>query len=54
MKFRKETDSMGTINVADDKYWVPQQKIKKIFRYWKNISKQNFNKCNCCNKTCCR
>ena len=21
MKFRKETDSMGTINVADDKYW---------------------------------
>ena len=32
MKFRKETDSMGTINVADDKYWgASTERSKKYF-----------------------
>ena len=32
MKFRKETDSMGTINVADDKYWgAATERSKKYF-----------------------
>ena len=32
MKFRKEKDSMGTINVADDKYWgASTERSKKYF-----------------------
>ena len=32
MKFRKETDSMGTINVDDDKYWgASTERSKKYF-----------------------
>ncbi len=32
MKFRKEIDSMGTINVADDKYWgASTERSKKYF-----------------------
>ena len=32
MKFRKEADSMGTINVADDKYWgASTERSKKYF-----------------------
>ena len=32
MKFRKETDSMGTINVADEKYWgASTERSKKYF-----------------------
>ena len=32
MKFRKENDSMGTINVADDKYWgASTERSKKYF-----------------------
>ena len=32
MKFRKETDSMGTINVDDDKYWgASTERSKKFF-----------------------
>ena len=32
MKFRKETDSMGAINVADDKYWgASTERSKKYF-----------------------
>ena len=32
MKFRKETDSMGAINVDDDKYWgASTERSKKYF-----------------------
>ena len=32
MKFRKETDSMGTIDVDDDKYWgASTERSKKYF-----------------------
>ena len=32
MKFRKEIDSMGTINVDDDKYWgASTERSKKYF-----------------------
>ena len=32
MKFRKETDSMGTINVDEDKYWgASTERSKKYF-----------------------
>ena len=32
MKFRKETDSMGTINVDDNKYWgASTERSKKYF-----------------------
>ena len=32
MKFRKEKDSMGTIKVADDKYWgASTERSKKYF-----------------------
>ena len=32
MKLRKETDSMGTINVDDDKYWgASTERSKKYF-----------------------
>ena len=32
MKFRKETDSMGTINVDDNKYWgASTERSKKFF-----------------------
>ena len=30
MKFRKETDSMGAINVDDEKYWGAQRKDQSI------------------------
>ena len=36
MKFRKEKDSMGTINVADDKYWgASTERSKKYFNIGK-------------------
>mgnify|MGYP001227119699 CR=1 FL=1 len=36
MKFRKENDSMGTINVADDKYWgASTERSKKYFNIGK-------------------
>ena len=36
MKFRKETDSMGDINVADDKFWgASTQRSNKYFNIGK-------------------
>ena len=38
MKLRKENDSMGTINVSDDKYWGASTERSKKFWYRKDIS----------------
>ncbi len=42
MKFRKETDSMGTINVDDDKYWgASTERSKKYFDIGKILVGKN-------------
>ena len=42
MKFRKETDSMGTINVDDDKYWgASTERSKKYFDIGKILVSKN-------------
>ena len=42
MKFRKETDSLGTINVDDDKYWgASTERSKKYFDIGKILVGKN-------------
>ena len=53
MKFRKEIDSMGSINVPDEKYWGASTERSKKFFDIENFSKQNVNKRNCYDKTLC-
>ena len=53
MKFRKEFDSIGKINVPNDKYWGASTERSKNFLILENYMFKNINKIYCNYKKSC-